>query len=76
MPFRLGGPELVIILFVVMMIFGVGRLPQVGSTIGKAMKEFRKAQFAESDDEPSEDPPDIVPKSLTDTRADRHDTTT
>ncbi len=76
MPFRLGGPELLIVLVIVMMIFGVGRLPQVGSTIGKAIKEFRKAQFGGSDDESSEGEPDVDPKSLADTRADGHDTTT
>ena len=76
MPFRLGGPELLIVLVIVMMIFGVGRLPQVGSTIGKAIKEFRKAQFGESHDESSEDEPDVAPKSLDDTRTDGQDTTT
>ena len=36
--------ELILILVVVMIIFGVGRLPQVGGAIGKAVKEFRKSQ--------------------------------
>ena len=76
MPFGLGGPELLIVLFIVMMIFGVGRLPQVGSNIGKAIKESRKAQFGESDDESSEDEPDVAPKSLADTRNDGHDAAT
>ncbi len=38
------GPfELVIILAVVIIIFGVGRLPEVGGAIGKGIREFRKA---------------------------------
>ncbi len=44
MPFRIGPMELILILVVVMIIFGVGRLPQVGGAIGKAVKEFRKSQ--------------------------------
>ncbi len=43
MPFHVGPTELVILLVVVMMIFGVGRLPQVGGAIGKALREFRQA---------------------------------
>ena len=44
MPFRIGPPELIIILVVVMIIFGVGRLPEVGGALGKAIREFRKTQ--------------------------------
>ncbi len=48
MPFTrgFGLPELVIILVVVMIIFGVGRLPEVGGAVGKAIREFRKGQTA------------------------------
>ena len=55
MPFRMGPTELIIVLVIVMMVFGVGRLPQVGSTIGKALKEFRHAQ-----DEVEETTEDVV----------------
>lgn len=44
MPFRLGWPEIVIILVIVLIIFGVGKLPQIGGAIGKSIKEFRKAK--------------------------------
>ena len=45
MPFIRGfGPlELIIILVIVMMIFGVGKLPQVGSAMGKALREFKSS---------------------------------
>ena len=47
------GPfELVIILAVVIIIFGVGRLPEVGGAIGKGIREFRKA--SKEDDEPKQ----------------------
>ena len=46
MPFThgIGVPELVIILVIVMIIFGVGRLPEIGGAVGKAIREFRSAQ--------------------------------
>ncbi len=44
MPFRIGPTELIIVLVLVLIIFGVGRLPQVGNAMGKAIRQFRKAQ--------------------------------
>ena len=44
MPFRIGTTELIIILVIVMIIFGVGRLTEVGGALGKAIREFRKSQ--------------------------------
>lgn len=42
MPFRLGVPELIIILVIVVLIFGVGRVTKIGGEIGSAIKAFRK----------------------------------
>lgn len=39
----LGVPELLIIAFIVILVFGVGRLPEVGGAVGKGIREFRKA---------------------------------
>ena len=47
----LGLPELAIILVIVVLIFGVGRLPEVGGAIGKGIREFRHAT---KDDEPGD----------------------
>ena len=44
MPFRFGTMELIIVLVVVLIIFGVGRLPEIGGAMGKAIKEFRSTQ--------------------------------
>ena len=44
MPFRIGPVELILIIVVLMLIFGVGRLPQVGEAMGKAVRQFRKSQ--------------------------------
>lgn len=46
--FGLGTSELVLIFLVVVIIFGVGKLPEVGSGLGKAIKGFKKGM---SDDE-------------------------
>ena len=38
-----GVPELLIIAFIIILIFGVGRLPEVGGALGKGIREFRKS---------------------------------
>jgi sec-independent protein translocase protein TatA len=45
----LGLPELLIIAFIVILIFGVGRLPEVGGAVGKSIKEFRTQSQDEDD---------------------------
>ena len=49
MPFRFGPMELIIVLVVVLIIFGVGRLPEICGAMGKAIKEFRTTQKNELD---------------------------
>lgn len=39
----IGGPELILILVVVLLVFGPKRLPEFGRTIGKGLAEFRRA---------------------------------
>jgi sec-independent protein translocase protein TatA len=43
MPFNVGPLELVIVLVIALLILGPGRLPEVGSALGKSIREFRKA---------------------------------
>ncbi len=38
---QLGIPELLIILVIIVVIFGVGRLPEIGSAVGKAIRGFK-----------------------------------
>ncbi len=40
---RLGVPELVIILIIVILIFGANRLPEIGRGIGKGIRNFKDA---------------------------------
>ena len=48
--FNLGGWEWAILLVIVLIVFGVGKLPQIGGAIGQSIREFREA----SKEEPKE----------------------
>ena len=50
--FGLGLPELIVILVIIMIIFGVGRLTDIGPALGKAIRGFKKG-LSEQDDESS-----------------------
>ena len=43
MAFGLGVPELAILFVIVVMFFGVGRLPDIGKSLGKSIRDFRSA---------------------------------
>jgi sec-independent protein translocase protein TatA len=40
---RVGIPEVVIILFIIILIFGANRLPEIGRGIGKGIRNFKEA---------------------------------
>ena len=48
--FGLGFQEILLILIVALLVFGAARLPEIGRSLGKALREFKKGM--------SEDPPD------------------
>ena len=53
--FGLGIPELIIIFLIVLFIFGAGKLPEIGSGLGKGIKNFKKAtRELKSENEPFE----------------------
>lgn len=56
MPFRMGPWEIALIVVIILIVFGVGKLPQVGGAIGKGIRSFRKGQQGQlEDDEDEED---------------------
>jgi len=49
---RIGLTEILLILVVALVIFGATRLPEIGNSLGKAIREFQKA--IKGDDQPSD----------------------
>ncbi len=44
MPFRVGPVELILLLVVVLIIFGAGKLPEIGGAMGKGIRAFKRGQ--------------------------------
>ena len=59
---HIGPWEVGLILAIILIVFGVGKLPQVGGSIGKGLRAFRKGQAGE-DLEEAEEPPKPKRKS-------------
>ena len=49
---NLGMPELILILVIALVVFGPGKLPEVGKAVGKGIQEFRRATSGEIKEEP------------------------
>lgn len=47
--FGIGIPELIIILVIILIVFGAGKLPEIGGGLGKAIGNFRKATREDQD---------------------------
>ena len=60
--FGLHMPELIIILVVALLIFGPKKLPEMGSAIGRSIKEFRKGVNEIS--QPHEEPEEVKPEEV------------
>jgi sec-independent protein translocase protein TatA len=55
MPSWLGAPELIIILVIVILIFGVGRIANIGGELGKGINAFRKGLKSDEEKKPEEE---------------------
>ena len=64
--FGLGVPELMVILVIALVVFGPSKLPQIGSGLGKAIRDFKKgvtgAEEDEADKEAKKDSPKDLPR--------------
>ena len=65
MPFRIGPWEIALVLVIILIVFGVGKLPQVGGAIGKGLRAFKKGQRGEDDEEEEEEEEKPKPKKTT-----------
>ncbi len=50
MPFLMGPWEIGLILLIILIVFEVGKLPQISGAMGKGIREFRRGRSGESDD--------------------------
>lgn len=57
--FGLGMPELLVVLVIALVVFGATKLPQIGSSLGGAIREFKK-----SIESPSKEPAPSPPEQL------------
>jgi sec-independent protein translocase protein TatA len=51
--FGIGFPELIVILVIALVVFGPGKLPEIGSSLGKGIRDFRRA--FEGHDDPDDE---------------------
>lgn len=55
MPFRLGVPELLLVLAIIILIFGVGRIGKIGGELGKGIRSFREGIKTPEDEKKEEE---------------------
>jgi sec-independent protein translocase protein TatA len=62
----IGGPELLMIMFIVLLLFGANRLPELARGIGKSVREFKKAASSVENEvrRAMEEPEEPVPKKF------------
>lgn len=71
MPSWIGVPELIVILIIVLVIFGPKRLPEIGRSMGKGIREFKKSAGELHE---RIDGDDTATAGKTDSAAEKHDT--
>ena len=54
MPGWIGAPELLILLLVVLLVFGPKKLPEMGRSLGKGMREFKSSVTGKEEHQPAE----------------------
>ncbi|MCL2679534.1 MAG: twin-arginine translocase TatA/TatE family subunit [Dehalococcoidia bacterium] len=51
MPFNIGPTQIILVVVIILVLFGMGKLPQVGSALGKTMRVFRTGRADDIDDD-------------------------
>ena len=51
MPFNIGPMELIVVLVIALVVLGPKKLPEVGKSLGKGMREFKESLSSMSDDD-------------------------
>ncbi len=59
--FDLGAPELLIILVIIVLLFGVGRIGKVAGELGKGIREFRNGLSGKDEETPGKRPAESEP---------------
>ena len=62
--FGLGMQELLIILAIALVVFGPSKLPQIGSGLGKAIRDFKKGVSSDDSEDPVEEAKDEKSKDF------------
>ncbi len=62
----IGGPELLLIMFIILLLFGANRLPELARGIGKSVREFKKAASGVEEEvrRAMEEPEEPLPKKF------------
>jgi sec-independent protein translocase protein TatA len=53
---NIGLPELALVLVIVLLVFGAGKLPDIGRALGKSINEFKKAKTEGEETKPTVEP--------------------
>ncbi len=61
--FDLGAPELLIVLFIVILLFGPGRIAKTLGELGKGLRSFKESMSSSNEEAPSVTPSDTNPPS-------------
>jgi sec-independent protein translocase protein TatA len=65
MPFNIGPFELLLVLILALLILGPGKLPEVGSALGRTIREFRKASTDVEESLKVDTPPSAMARPVT-----------
>jgi sec-independent protein translocase protein TatA len=60
---NIGGPEMIGLIVVLVLLFGAKKLPELGSSVGKSIKNFKKGMAEAHADDEDEAAPSSAPKT-------------